>query len=110
MILSKHYNYNDLQEEEVKPFFTSLSALFFGGVTIGMSYVAPHMGRLLTQVALSISGTAGGPLFGLFSLGIFFPFVNSIVRVFSNIPVTAFHMRCWDGEVAHGFTDKSFKP
>ncbi len=55
------------------------SAMMFGGVTIGMSYVAPLLGSLLTQIALSIFGTAGGPLLGLFCLGIFFPFVNSYV-------------------------------
>ena len=34
------------------------------------------------QAALSIHGMCGGPMLGLFSLGILFPFVNWKVRVF----------------------------
>ena len=57
------------------------AALFFGLVAIGMSYLAPHMGDNLIQVCLSIFGTAGGPLFGVFVLAIFFPCCNSAVSV-----------------------------
>ena len=54
---------------------------------MGMSFVAPHMGSIIVQISLSIFGTAGGPIFGLFCLGIFFPFVNSLVSIESNMSV-----------------------
>ncbi len=55
-----------------------ISAVFFGLLTIGMSYI--NMGDILVQIAITIFGTAGGPLLGVFILGIFFPFVNAWVR------------------------------
>ncbi len=59
--------------------FAILSAFLFGLLSIGLSYLAPYMGSRLIQISLSIFGTAGGPLMGLFALGIFFPFANSWV-------------------------------
>ncbi|XP_075716188.1 sodium-coupled monocarboxylate transporter 1 [Rhinoderma darwinii] len=78
-------------EDLVKPYFKSLSetklswiskgtSLAFGAVCIGMAGLASLMGGLL-QAALSIFGMVGGPLLGLFSLGILFPFVNSLGAV-----------------------------
>ncbi|CAJ0952182.1 unnamed protein product [Ranitomeya imitator] len=75
-------------EDLVKPYFRSLSetklswiskgaSFFYGAVCIGMAGLASMMGGLL-QAALSIFGMVGGPLLGLFSLGILFPFVNSL--------------------------------
>ncbi|XP_073507570.1 sodium-coupled monocarboxylate transporter 1 isoform X2 [Phyllobates terribilis] len=75
-------------EDLVKPYFRSLSetklswiskgaSFFYGAVCIGMAGLASLMGGLL-QAALSIFGMVGGPLLGLFSLGILFPFVNSL--------------------------------
>ncbi|XP_072002465.1 sodium-coupled monocarboxylate transporter 1 isoform X1 [Engystomops pustulosus] len=75
-------------EDLVKPYFKSLSetklswiskgtSFLYGAVCIGMAGLASLMGGLL-QAALSIFGMIGGPLLGLFSLGIFFPFVNSL--------------------------------
>jgi len=42
------------------------------------AYVTSRLGALL-QAAISIIGLIGGPLVGLFSLGILFPCTNSIV-------------------------------
>ncbi|XP_040200251.1 sodium-coupled monocarboxylate transporter 1-like [Rana temporaria] len=75
-------------EDLVKPYFKSLSetklswiskgaSLSYGAICIGMAGLASLMGGLL-QAALSIFGMVGGPLLGLFSLGIIFPFANSI--------------------------------
>ena len=75
----------------------SFSALFYGGVTIAMSFVAPYMGDLIIQIVISIYGTAGGPLFGLFCLGIFFPFVNSVVSYWH----ISFHFLCQISKVLH---------
>ncbi|XP_044136574.1 sodium-coupled monocarboxylate transporter 1-like [Bufo gargarizans] len=75
-------------EDLVKPYFPSLSetklsriskgtSLLYGAVCIAMAALASVMGALL-QAALSIFGMVGGPLLGLFSLGILFPFANSL--------------------------------
>ncbi|XP_075013609.1 sodium-coupled monocarboxylate transporter 1 [Calonectris borealis] len=75
-------------EDLIKPNFRSLSekklswismgmSLFYGGVCIAMAALASVMGALL-QAALSIFGMIGGPLLGLFSLGILFSFANGI--------------------------------
>ncbi|NXN27960.1 SC5A8 protein, partial [Nycticryphes semicollaris] len=75
-------------EDLVRPYFKSLSekklswismgmSLFYGGVCIAMAALASLLGALL-QAALSIFGMIGGPLLGLFSLGILCPFANGI--------------------------------
>ncbi|NXF44663.1 SC5A8 protein, partial [Oceanites oceanicus] len=75
-------------EDLIKPYFTSLSekklswismgmSLFYGGVCIAMAALASLMGALL-QAALSIFGMVGGPLLGLFALGILCSFANGI--------------------------------
>ncbi|XP_062932126.1 sodium-coupled monocarboxylate transporter 1 [Cynocephalus volans] len=75
-------------EDLIRPHFRSLSernlswisqgmSVLYGALCIGMAAVASLMGALL-QAALSIFGMVGGPLLGLFSLGILVPFANSI--------------------------------
>ncbi|NXQ61267.1 SC5A8 protein, partial [Anthoscopus minutus] len=75
-------------EDLIKPHFKSLSekklswismgmSLFYGGVCIAMAAVASLLGGLL-QAALSIFGMVGGPLLGLFALGILCSFANGI--------------------------------
>ncbi|KAL2309571.1 hypothetical protein Nmel_005778 [Mimus melanotis] len=81
-------------EDLIKPYFKSLSerklswismgmSLFYGGVCIAMAAVASLLGALLQtfflpQAALSIFGMVGGPLLGLFALGILCSFANGI--------------------------------
>ncbi|XP_004589673.2 sodium-coupled monocarboxylate transporter 1 [Ochotona princeps] len=75
-------------EDLIKPHFRSLSerslswisqgmSVLFGLCCIAMAALASLMGALL-QAALSIFGMVGGPLLGLFSLGILVPFANPI--------------------------------
>ncbi|KAM9312439.1 sodium-coupled monocarboxylate transporter 1 [Gastrophryne carolinensis] len=92
-------------EDLIKPFFPSLSetklswlskitSLLYGAVCIGMAGLASLMGALL-QAALSIFGMVGGPLLGLFSLGIIFPFANSLGAVIGLL--AGFSISLWVG-------------
>ncbi|XP_063111516.1 sodium-coupled monocarboxylate transporter 1 isoform X2 [Cavia porcellus] len=92
-------------EDLIKPCFRSLSerslswvsqgmSVLYGVLCIGMAVLASLMGGLL-QAALSIFGMIGGPLLGLFSLGILVPFANS-VGAFVGL-LTGFMMSLWIG-------------
>lgn len=50
-------------------------ACSYGLLCLGMAYVSSQMGPVL-QAAISIFGMVGGPLLGLFCLGMFFPCAN----------------------------------
>uniref|UniRef100_H2SYH0 Sodium-dependent multivitamin transporter n=1 Tax=Takifugu rubripes TaxID=31033 RepID=H2SYH0_TAKRU len=74
-------------EDLIKPHFPNMTeskatflskglALVYGLVCLAMAYVASRMGSVL-QAAFSIFGMIGGPLLGLFCLGMFFPCANS---------------------------------
>uniref|UniRef100_A0AAY4B381 Sodium-dependent multivitamin transporter n=1 Tax=Denticeps clupeoides TaxID=299321 RepID=A0AAY4B381_9TELE len=78
-------------EDLIKPHFPQMKesratliskalALGYGLVCLAMAYIASLMGSVL-QAALSIFGMVGGPLLGLFCLGMFFPWANSIGAV-----------------------------
>lgn len=73
-------------EDLVRPHFSGLSesratliskllALGYGLLCLGMAYVSSMLGPVL-QAAISIFGMVGGPLLGLFCLGMFFPCAN----------------------------------
>lgn len=74
-------------EDLIKPYFADMTesratllskglALAYGIICLAMAYIASQMGSVL-QAALSIFGMVGGPLLGIFCLGIFFPWANS---------------------------------
>lgn len=50
-------------------------ACSYGLLCLGMAYISSQMGPVL-QAAISIFGMVGGPLLGLFCLGMFFPCAN----------------------------------
>ncbi|XP_039638380.1 solute carrier family 5 member 6a isoform X2 [Perca fluviatilis] len=73
-------------EDLIKPQFPNMTeakatllskglALVYGLVCLAMAYLASIMGSVL-QAAFSIFGMVGGPLLGLFCLGMFFPWAN----------------------------------
>ncbi|CAI5771612.1 sodium-dependent multivitamin transporter [Podarcis lilfordi] len=60
--------------------YSKLLALAYGLLCLGMAYVSSMMGSVL-QAAISIFGMMGGPLLGVFCLGMFFPCANSVGAV-----------------------------
>lgn len=66
--------YPDISDKRSTQISKALS-LFFGVLTFGLVFVAEQLGNVLSA-ALSIFGMVGGPLLGVFTLGMFFPWAN----------------------------------
>ncbi|KAF6725307.1 Sodium-dependent multivitamin transporter [Oryzias melastigma] len=75
-------------EDLIKPQFPAMSeeratllskslALSYGLLCLVMAYLTHLMGDSVLQVALKIFGMVGGPVLGLFCLGMFFPWANA---------------------------------
>ncbi|KAG8182483.1 hypothetical protein JTE90_020401 [Oedothorax gibbosus] len=73
---------------------TKSLAVFFGLLSIALVFVAEQMGGVL-QAALTIHGIVGGPMLGVFTLGMFFPFANTWGA--STGLVSGFVMAMWFG-------------
>nr|XP_020463648.1 LOW QUALITY PROTEIN: sodium-dependent multivitamin transporter-like [Monopterus albus] len=75
-------------EDLIKPHFPAMAearatllskalAMSYGLLCLAMAYLTHLMGDSVLQVALKIFGVVGGPILGLFCLGMFFPWANS---------------------------------
>lgn len=62
---------------KIIPWLTKLAACAFGLVFLALAFLAEHLGGVL-QAALTIFGAVGGPLFGVFTLGMFTTFANEL--------------------------------
>ncbi|KAH9494387.1 hypothetical protein Btru_021750 [Bulinus truncatus] len=72
--LVRTYFSKNLRESRAR-ILSQVFALVFGVICLGLTFVAAELGSIL-QAALSLFGMIGGPLLGLFSLGMFFPWAN----------------------------------
>ena len=70
----------------------------FGALVMGLTWVASMMGGILAA-ALALFGAIGGPLLGVFTLGIFVPFANSFGAIFGLF--TALAVSLWITVGAH---------
>ncbi|KAL0882297.1 hypothetical protein ABMA27_000817 [Loxostege sticticalis] len=61
--------------ESYIPWLTKLAACAYGLLFLALAFLAEHLGGVL-QAALTIFGAVGGPLFGVFTLGMFTTFAN----------------------------------
>lgn len=68
------YFSSNLRESRAR-LLSQIFALIFGLICLALTYVASQLGSIL-QAALSLFGMIGGPLLGVFSLGMFFPWAN----------------------------------
>ncbi|XP_029983117.1 solute carrier family 5 member 6 isoform X2 [Sphaeramia orbicularis] len=75
-------------EDLIKPHFPAMTerratllskalAVCYGLLCLAMAFLTHLMGDSVLQVALKIFGMVGGPILGLFCLGMFFPWANS---------------------------------
>jgi hypothetical protein len=53
--------------------------VFFGALTIALSFAASYFTSKLVQATSTVWGVIGGPLAGIFIMGLFMPFCNSTV-------------------------------
>lgn len=60
---------------------TKILSMVYGCICIAVAYIAQHLGGVL-QAALTIFGVIGGPLLGLFTLGMFTTTANQEVFSF----------------------------
>ncbi|KAG1701238.1 Sodium-coupled monocarboxylate transporter 1 [Nymphon striatum] len=63
-------------EENVATHVTKFLVFFYGALCIGFVSIVEKLGSILTVTA-TFFGIIGGPLAGIFTLGIFFPWANS---------------------------------
>nr|CAD7400267.1 unnamed protein product [Timema cristinae] len=61
-------------------FISKLLALLYGLVCIAIAFTSEHLGGIL-QASLTIFGVVGGPLLGVFTLGMFCPCANEVGAV-----------------------------
>lgn len=73
----------------------------FGAACLALTVVASQLGALL-QAALSLFGVLGGPILGLFCLGVFIPFSNSKGAIVGTICGLLFTIWIFTGSIVYG--------
>ncbi|KXJ69434.1 hypothetical protein RP20_CCG027050 [Aedes albopictus] len=83
-------------EDFVKPYFGDKltekqialtlrgSVLIFGIISVIFIYIVEHLGAVM-QLTMTLSATSGGPLFGLFVMGILMPWVNATGALYGGL-------------------------
>uniref|UniRef100_A0A8D8JSS7 Sodium-coupled monocarboxylate transporter 1 n=2 Tax=Culex pipiens TaxID=7175 RepID=A0A8D8JSS7_CULPI len=79
----KPYFGNTLSESQIG-YILRGSVLLFGAVSVVFIYIVEHLGAVM-QLTMTLSSTSGGPLFGLFVMGIFMPWVNATGALYGGL-------------------------
>lgn len=62
------------------PWLTKVTCAVYGLVFLGIAFIAEHLGGVL-QASLTIFAAVGGPVLGVFTLGMFTTFANEAVSI-----------------------------
>ncbi|XP_058447771.1 sodium-coupled monocarboxylate transporter 1-like isoform X2 [Malaya genurostris] len=79
----KPYFGNTLSEAQIG-FVLRGSVLLFGIVSVVFIYIVEHLGAVM-QLTMTLSSTSGGPLLGLFVMGILMPWVTASGALYGGI-------------------------
>ncbi|KAL5019106.1 hypothetical protein ScPMuIL_004828 [Solemya velum] len=93
------YFFKDLSEKRAT-YVSKGIATIFGFLCIGLTYVAAMLGSVL-QAALALFGVIGGPLLGVFILGMIFPWANEAGAVSGLLTSLVFMMWVMVGYQVH---------
>ena len=52
----------------------------FGALTTVVAFITEYLGKTIVQVVITLFGTFGGPILAVYSMGIHFPWINTVVR------------------------------
>lgn len=63
-----------------EPWLSKLAACIYGLIFLALSFLAEYLGGVL-QAAMTIFGAVGGPLLGVFTLGMFTTYANEAVNI-----------------------------
>jgi hypothetical protein len=80
--------------------------MIIGLVCVAMVFIVEHMGTLV-QAGKSLAGITAGPLLGVFSMGMFFPWANSNVSFYLLHYVYHIYSSPVGKQVADSVTDHS---
>ncbi|XP_038057834.1 sodium-coupled monocarboxylate transporter 1-like [Patiria miniata] len=95
-------------EEERYTLVTKGIAMGFGLLSMLVAYIVSLLNKGILQLALSLFGMTGGPLMGVFSLGMFFPWANS-KGAFTGL-IVGLAMAFWVGIGAQIYPPDVYKP
>ncbi|KAJ2954396.1 hypothetical protein O0L34_g2659 [Tuta absoluta] len=79
--------YNKPISEKTASFIMKITVVVIGFACVAMVFLVEHMGALI-QAGKSLSGITAGSLLGLFSMGLFLPWINSTGALVGGISST----------------------
>lgn len=56
-----------------------------GGLALGVAFLISLLGTNIVKITLSFSGVLSGPIIGIFIMGFFLPWINSVVKCSNEI-------------------------
>ncbi|XP_067657159.1 sodium-coupled monocarboxylate transporter 1-like isoform X2 [Haliotis asinina] len=97
-------------KESVKLIVAKISVWFYGGLCIGLAFLARTLPGTLIQLTLGFLGACGGPVLGVFSLGAFIPWTNKIGALSGLIASFVVNMWLSIGAALYGLKPAALPP